>query len=302
MTDQLATEPVEGEDPAPEPEVASDEAEEIEAEASEQEEGDEPSDDDPTEDEPAEPETVEIELDGIKYSVPAALKDRYMQHADYTRKTQEVAAERKALEEQQTTLQQRAEQQRQFLKDYGELTHTDGLLEQFDKVDWNQLGQEDPDQAQRLALQFQVLQRRRQQIAEQITTRENEARVQAQRETAQRKDQLQATLARDIPNYSPQVRDDMVSLAVESGFSRDAVEGMTDPAGWKILHRALLGDQVLKRQKSAAKPKSTEPVKPVPKATGPGRSPGPTGPRDDMSMESWVAAERKRLAKKAGRA
>ena len=50
--------------------------------------------------EPAEPEeeTTEIVKDGKAYKVPAALKDEILMHADYTRKTQEVAELRKSVE------------------------------------------------------------------------------------------------------------------------------------------------------------------------------------------------------------
>ena len=64
---------------------------------------------DNSEEETLEPETVEIELDGKKYTVPADLKDSFLMQSDYTRKTQEIAAERKALSEAKERVQQASE-------------------------------------------------------------------------------------------------------------------------------------------------------------------------------------------------
>ena len=47
-------------------------------------------------------ELVEIERDGKTYKIPAALKPELMMQADYPRKTQELAAERKAVAEQRS--------------------------------------------------------------------------------------------------------------------------------------------------------------------------------------------------------
>ena len=59
--------------------------------------------------EESEPETTETEIDGVKYTIPAALKDSFLMQGDYTRKTQELAAERKALDEAKVRVQQAGE-------------------------------------------------------------------------------------------------------------------------------------------------------------------------------------------------
>ena len=68
-------------------EPETDETEEIEGEGDEE-----------TEEGEGETDTAEVELNGEKYKVPAALKDAFLMQADYTRKTQEVAEVRKTAE------------------------------------------------------------------------------------------------------------------------------------------------------------------------------------------------------------
>ncbi len=292
MEPETATNPEAAPEPAPETEVAPEA--EAEAEGLQPAPEAEPELDQSTE-EPAEPETVEVEINGLKYRVPAALKDGYMLHADYTRKTQEAAEKAKALETERERFTQQAQAHQQHLHDYGELAHVERMLKQFREVDWQRAHQEDPDQAQQLGLQFNALRDQREQIVERIQKRDHEARVTAEREYANRKDQLATALARDIPNYSPDLHGKLVETAKRGGYSEAEVQSVTDPRVFKILHLAQLGEQVLKRQ-AAAKPPAPD-IKPVPKV-GTGGTPKP-GVHDGLSMEEWVRRESQRMAKKA---
>ena len=60
-------------------------------------------------------DSEEVEHDGHKYRVPKALKPALMMHSDYTKKTQDLAEERKALQAGEQTLKQHAETQRKPL-------------------------------------------------------------------------------------------------------------------------------------------------------------------------------------------
>src|SRR5450631_913062 len=66
----------------------------------------------------AEPELAELEWDGIKFSVPAKAKDAFMQREDYTRKTQELAGQRRDVEHIREAAQQ-VELQRAFTDSIG---------------------------------------------------------------------------------------------------------------------------------------------------------------------------------------
>ncbi len=252
--------------------------------------------------EPVAPEMVEVEYEGSTYSVPKELETAFMWQADYTRKSQENAEKRIELETKSSELQadREAFQQsmathRENLQDYGQLTYLEQVLQQFREINLPELYQQDPDKAQEIAFQSQMAREQREQIVERIHQRDHDARLQAQRDHAKRKEQLQTTLARDIPNYSPEVHAKMVDTAVRHGFTTQQIEAVTDPAYLKILHLAHLGEQVLKKT-AAPKSKPAEPVKPLPKAAA---GPPPSGgPRDQDSVDSWMKRRNDQLRKR----
>ncbi len=312
MTDQTVTDPVaDAPEPAPAPEVTP----EAEAVEPAQPEGDDPTPE-PEAPEPLdqpvvqpdpldaladladalpEQDTVEVELNGLKFRVPAAAKDGYMQHADYTTKTQELADKGRALDSDRETFNQQAQTHRDSIQDFGALAHTDKLLEDFRKVDFQQLQTEDPDQANQLNFQFQRLRDERQQIVERIQQREYSTRVQAERANANRKNQLTATLAREIPNYSPEVHGQMDQIAVDVGFKPEEIAAYADPRHYKVLQLAMIGAEVLKRKRAATTQPAPKLVKPVPQVKG-GQTPA-TGPTDKQGVDAWMRSRNQQVRK-----
>jgi hypothetical protein len=325
MSDTAATDPAAGApEPAPVPEVAP-EAPAVDPVDPAAAEGPEPApepealrpDGTPIQPEPEPepllaPETVEVELNGLKYTVPAVLKDGYMMHGDYTLKTQELAgkgreleSDREALKGDREAFTQQAQTHRENIQDFGELAHTDKLLDSFRKVDFAQMQQDDPEQAQQLGFQFNMLRDTRQQIVERIQKREYDSRIQeeqkrvtAERETATRKDQLTATLARDIPNYSPDLQGKMNETAIRNGFTQADIDSVTDPKMMRMLHLAHLGEQVLQRKRAATAQPAPAPVKPVPKVGG-GTTPT-TGPTDKQGIDAWMRSREQQLKRGTG--
>ena len=295
MTDQeTATDPVAGApEPAPAPEVAP---EHTPGEGQDPAPEDAPDPDQPAVDpEPTAPETVEVEIGGLKFTVPKGVEAHIMKDADYTSKTQELAEGRKALESDRQTLTQQAEHQQKHLQDYGELAHIEKQLEQFRELDWKAAQEEDADHAQLLGFQFQNLRDQREQIVGRIQKREYDSRVTAEREHATRKDQLTATLARDIPDYSPTKHTKMIEAAVQFGFTPEEVAAFADIRHFKALDVMLIGLEVLKRKRAATTQPAPEPVIPVPKAGG-GCTPA-TGPTDKQGTDAWMRSRNQQLSK-----
>ena len=81
-----------------------------------------------------EDELEEIERDGKRYKIPAALKPELMMQADYTRKTQELAAERKAIADQRSMVEQASEAE---LNAYAAVWNIDQQLAAYQKLDWD---------------------------------------------------------------------------------------------------------------------------------------------------------------------
>src|SRR5438309_2094560 len=78
---------------------------------------------------------VEVEHEGRTYAVPAALKGALMRHADYTRKTQALAAHRQALEAGGQALAEAADRVHGNLLEHGRVALLGDHIEQLSGLD-----------------------------------------------------------------------------------------------------------------------------------------------------------------------
>jgi hypothetical protein len=88
---------------------------------------------------------------GKQIKGPKGLKDGVLMHADYTRKTQEVASERKALAERAALVDQQAKASEEELSHRVQMSKIDSEIERFKGFEWAQyqaLRQTDPAQAE----------------------------------------------------------------------------------------------------------------------------------------------------------
>src|SRR5688500_2430522 len=112
---------------------------------------------------PAEPhdphaELDEIEHEGATYQVPKALKGAFLMQADYTRKTQEVAALRKEVEAERAAFREAGEEE---IGARARLVSLDDQIARFAKVDWDALENAAPLEAQKGWRHYQQLQQAR---------------------------------------------------------------------------------------------------------------------------------------------
>ncbi|MFC3070521.1 hypothetical protein [Phenylobacterium soli] len=101
------------------------------------------------------PDTFELELDGQVHTLPAALKGAFLRQADYTRKTQELAEHRRALESERMAVAEQAQAHDEALSDRAHLAALDQHLQDFAELDWRRLAEVDPHRAEALWARFQ---------------------------------------------------------------------------------------------------------------------------------------------------
>ena len=92
---------------------------------------------DGAEDGQPEDDTEEVDWDGTKYRIPKALKPGLLMQADYTRKTQELAEQRRHVEQHVQSLSQQAELQQATLEHRVNLRTVEQQLQQFSNTDWS---------------------------------------------------------------------------------------------------------------------------------------------------------------------
>lgn len=253
-------------EPEPEQETAPQDNAEEAVEAEEEATPEETEEQGEPEEEAADPDLVEIEVDGASYKVPEALKDKFMLQADYTRKTQEVAEQRKQIEQGWQQLQQHAALQQQNLGEYAQLMALDGQLQQFQSVDWNALYDSDPAEFVRIKEARRDLIDQRTGLANKIGALQQQNMAEQQQHYAKAVDEGQAVLKRDIPNWNTDMAKSLNQYAMDKlGFTAEEVNNIIDPRVVKGIHKAYQFDQL-----KAGKTVTDKKLANLPKVSKPG--------------------------------
>ena len=236
-------------------------------EAEESEEVESPEEDEvEPEEEAEEPDLVEIEVDGESYKVPEVLKDKFMLQADYTRKTQEVAEQRKQVEQAQAQLQTQAQLQQQNLEDYAKLIAADKQLQAYQQVDWNALYDSDPAEFVRLKEAYRELKDSRTELTQTLTAKQQQQMIEQQAHLSKIIEEGKQVLAKEIPNWNPTLAKELSDYGVSRlGFKAEEVQSVVDPRVVKMLHKAYLYDKL-----QSGKTVTQKKVQNLPKVSKPG--------------------------------
>lgn len=251
-------------------EVESEDLESVEPqdEAEEDSEDVEGEEEETEEEEPVETKFV-VKVDGKELEVDKEELIRgYQREADYTRKTQKLAEERRQVESE---FQQVLAEREQYAQVLGQLKQK---VQEFEPAepDWNALEAQDPVE---YARQWTHFQRRQQQMQ---AIQQEEARVNALRQAEQQK-HLQAMLVAErdkllekIPEWkSPEKakaeRTSVLEYGKELGFSDTELDQVTDSRAVVALYKAMKYDQLMSK-----KPELQSKIKKAPKLLSPGSS------------------------------
>jgi hypothetical protein len=241
-----------------EEEVGESDEEDYEPDDNRDEEGDDTSD------------VYSVKVDGkdIEVSIDELVAG-YSRQSDYTRKTQELATERKQLEDAYAQMSAEIEQNNAIREQYIQATGqfiaaSHGNLEQFSKIDWRALKEDDP-------IEY---------VTKRDEYREAQARIQhahkLQQQAAVEADQergrlMQAHVAHEhelmaevMPEWADaekrtalagQVR----SYAESRGYQPEEIEGLADHRSLQVLIKAMKYDALeggdIKKKKIRNKPK-----------------------------------------------
>lgn len=247
---------------------------------------------------PEEEETEEIEREGKKYRVPKALKGELLMHADYTRKTQEVAETRRTLEQRQNEFSESAKLHHEFLKDVGRVAALEESISAFQNIDWATLRAQDPDRAIDLQFQFQQVQMQHGQAVRGLQEKANQKALIEQRSQQQRIQESLSVLSRDIKGWSPQLAGEITEYATrEFGFSPAELASKVDPREVKLAHAAMQGAKAIKELAALKRQLASKNVQPV-QTVGTGSARAGQKDPDKMSMDEWLKWDASRMKAK----
>ncbi|MCP4308583.1 MAG: hypothetical protein GY788_27645 [bacterium] len=276
-----------------ESEAPVDDLEDEEAAEGEQDndEGSEDGDDD-------EREFDEVEYAGKRYAIPKELKAGFMKDADYTRKTQEVAATRRDLDEQRQSFEQHAQLRAQTIQEQAQITAIDGELAKYQNAPWSEWHQQDPDATQSHRLHYESLKERRQTILDQVSEKEQKLAHTAQQETAKRVAETQDVLQRDIKGWGPDLAKKLTTFGLEQGFTQQQLTSLnTDSRAIKVLHKAQQYDELMAKRNQKGKRKT--PIKPLETVSRKrSRPPASAAPSDRDDEATWMNKRNAQLRKR----
>lgn len=260
----------------------------VDLEAQRDEEANPPAEGEEQQPEPDDSE--EFEWQGKQVRGPKGLKDGVLMHADYTRKTQEVAERRKELETREQAIIQQSKAHEEQAELYGKLYSYKTQLEPYAKLtqaDWDQWSTDDPIAANDGWRRYQQLQQDAQKAYWEVNQRQQERTKQEQQATAKRLTETREFAEKNIPGWSPEVDAKVTEFAVkEMGFDVDTLKAAYNPPVYRTLYLAWLGHQTM--QKANAPVAKAPPPKPLEvvaaKAAPPARK-----DLKSMSMEEYMA-------------
>jgi len=242
-----------------------------------------------TEETGEEEEIEEVEYEGKKYQVPQELKAALLRQADYTKKTQEVAEQRRAFEQQQAETEQVLKFRQENLQGFAQLAAIDSQLQQYSQVDWQQYSQEDAQAAQQAFFQYNQLKEARGNLAGQLHHKESEALHRQREELAKRVEEGRAALTREIKDWTPQKAQELSKHGETYGFTAQEMSSVADPRMVRVLHDAYLYRQMLNKATPKPETKTVKPMKSIKGKTSGSKDP------EKMSTDEWMAWRNKQI-------
>jgi hypothetical protein len=276
----------------------TEEAEEVEEEAPEEKEG---QAEEETEEEVEEEEFDVIAEEDLKYTIKVdgeelevgieELKNGYQRQADYTRKSQALAEQRKETEAIQSE-RQRLEQERQMYANGLQMLQEQqsSKLQEFENVDWTALKTEDPYQYMLKKDEYRDAQEKVQNVAQQQAIIQQEQAEEANKARAHFVQQEYNRLVEALPEWNDQestIKKDVQEYAKSVGFLPEEINQLADHRSVLVIKKAMEYDKLT--TKVAPKKKA---VKKVPKVQKSGRG----NSKEDTAAEA-VKEKRARLRK-----
>ena len=273
-------------EPDPKPVVEGDdeeETEEAEVEASE--------------DEPEGPEYVEVEYEGNLYEVPTDLKDALLRQADYTTKTQEVASQRKEIEVQLGTIQQKTKEFEflgQVQPDILKAQQLEATAEQYHQYMRDNIDQLSSTDIEKIRFTIEDTRRQRDELVQSVQAKQSEFQKAQEQSYSELLNTGTEVLRQKIPGWGEKEQKQVRDYALSNGFTEAEISQVVDPRQVEILYKAAQFDAL----KSGVKP-AVKKVQGAPTIKPKGRSPMPDKVKQDLNLRKKLKSNKLSQSDKA---
>lgn len=222
------------------------------------EESEETEEEEPEDEDESENQLYTVKVDGKEVEITLdELQSGYTRQSDYSRKTGELAQQRKAIMQEAQAIQQERQQYAQAL---GQMqSDADRQLNEYKQIDWDQLREQDP----MLFMQRRDEQRDLEKSIDDSHKQQQQLQVQAQQYQVQRfnadvehgRDKLLAVM----PDWDDKVSKSVREFGLNEGFSSEELSGITDHRSMAVLRKAMMYDKIQNAQPSKKKVKAGTP-------------------------------------------
>ena len=216
------------------------------------------------------PGTYTIKVDGKDVEVTLdELQAGYSRQADYTRKSQVLAEQRKKAEEELAATQQERQRYISQLEQFN--TQADSKLNELKSTDWTRLKEEDPTEYMLKRDQYRELQENKRIVEEEQKNLQYKSQQEQQAKWQEELVRQQEIMAQRLPEWNDpekgaKLKQNIKSFALKTGFTEQEVDSLIDARSVDVLHKAMLYDNLLaakiSKKKSKVVPKVTKPCSP----------------------------------------
>lgn len=274
------------EEEALEPAPETDEVEPVE-----EGEESEASDEDSEETEESDDDIVEVEFDGEVLEAPRKIAEALMRQSDYTRKTQEVAEQRKLIETRQgeiENLQKQYEFAQQVQPDMLKVQQLDAQIEEAGKYLKDNLDNLSDKDIMKIRMAIDETRQEREQLVSGLQSKTQEFQ-QAQEQSRQELLKKGTEVLRSrIPNWGEKHQKAVRDFALNSGYTEQELNNLIDPRHAEVLWKASEYD----RLKSGATP-AVQKVSGAPTIKPKSRNPMPKETGDKLNLRKALKSPKK---------
>ncbi len=235
-----------------------------------------------------------VEVDGEETTVEE-LRNGYLRQKDYTRKTQELAESRKAMQAELSEIERERAEYAQLLPAMAQRIQQAAEQE----PDWDKLYETDPNMAARAERQWRKQQEERQAQLEAVQSEQQRMQQLAAQKQQQMQQEYLAQQRNVLPEIIPEWRDAKVAakeahqirdFLIGEGFTEQDVGGMTNATLVKLARKAMLYD----RGETRAREVKAKPTKSRAKTLK-------SGSRASQPKRASAAQEAQKRARQTGR-
>lgn len=246
-----------------------------------------------------EPEEVELALGAERLKVPkGAIPDEVLEkvqtfakniQGDYTRKTQEIAEQRKAAETERELFSKLATLKGEALQAFSAGQSKAAEIAQLEQVDLSALWQSNPDQARQISDRLNMARSEFQKHVNAVSAHEAAMAAEEQRATAKLEEAGRAEMARVVKGFDAKAEQELVEYAVKNGIPEsDAKRWPLNPKTAAMAWKAMQFDK-LKSNATAATAAKPKPAPAAPVTAVSGKSNATVRKSlDDMTAEEFA--------------